>query len=136
MHRQISVDESDRDLQRILWKPNYFAPVETYWLWTVTYGTTCAPFSATRALKALAEEEQSKFPQEAATIRTDVYVDEILSGSNNLETTKALQLQFIQLLKKGGMELHKWVSNHPELLYDIKNLDYVFPSDSNSMKTL
>ncbi|GBN90505.1 hypothetical protein AVEN_67660-1 [Araneus ventricosus] len=136
MYRQILVDESDRDLQRILWKPNQFAPVETYRLRTVTYGTTCAPFLATRALKALAEEEQSEFPQAAATLLTDVYVDDILSGSNNLEETKALQNQLIQLLKKGGMELHKRVSNHPELLYDNKNLDYVFPSDSNSVKTL
>ncbi|GBN93923.1 hypothetical protein AVEN_200011-1 [Araneus ventricosus] len=136
MYRQILVDESDRDLQRILWKPNQFAPVETYRLRTVTYGTTCALFLATRALKALAEEEQSEFPQAAATLLTDVYVDDILSGSNNLEETTALQHQLIQLLKKGGMELHKWVSNHPELLYDNKNLDYVFPSDSNSVKTL
>ncbi|GBM99551.1 hypothetical protein AVEN_244284-1, partial [Araneus ventricosus] len=136
MYRQILVDESDRDLQRILWKPNQFSPVETYRLRTVTYGTTCAPFLATRALKALAEEEQSEFPQAAATLLTDVYVDDILSGSNNLEETKALQHQLIQLLKKGGTELHKWVSNHPELLYDNKNLDYVFPSDSNSVKTL
>ncbi|GBM78654.1 hypothetical protein AVEN_267694-1, partial [Araneus ventricosus] len=111
-------------------------PVETYRLRTVTYGTTCAPFLATRALKALADEEQSEFPQAAATLLTDVYVDDILSGSNNLEETKALQHQLIQLLKKGGMELHKWVSNHPELLYDNKYLDYVFPSDSNSVKTL
>nr|GBM35314.1 hypothetical protein AVEN_97930-1 [Araneus ventricosus] len=133
MYRQILVVESDRDLQRILWKPHQFAPVETYRLRTVTYGTTCAPFLATRALKAPAVEEQSEFPQAAATLLTDVYVDDILSGSNNLEETKAL---LIQLLKKGGMELHKWVSNHPELLYGNKNLDYVFPSESNSVKTL
>ncbi|GBN93891.1 hypothetical protein AVEN_235873-1 [Araneus ventricosus] len=82
--------------------------------------------TSTRALKALAEEEQSEFPQAAETLLTDVYVDDILSGSNNLEETKALQHQLIQLLKKGGMELHKWVSNHPELLYDNKNLDYYF----------
>ncbi|GBN43942.1 hypothetical protein AVEN_268195-1 [Araneus ventricosus] len=125
MYRQILVDESDRDLERILWRPNEFAPVETYRLRTVTYGRTCAPFSATRALKALAEEEQSEFPQAAATLLTDVYVDDILSGSNNLEESKALQHQLIQLLKKGGMELHKLVSNHPELLYDNRNPDYV-----------
>ncbi|GBM62402.1 Uncharacterized protein K02A2.6 [Araneus ventricosus] len=123
------VTRSDRDLQRILWNPNKFAPVETYRLRTITYGTTCASFIATRALKALAEEEQSKFPQAAATLLTDVYVDDILGGSNNLEETKALQHQLIQLLKKGCMELHKWVSNHSEPLYDNRNLDYVFPSD-------
>ncbi|GBM60739.1 hypothetical protein AVEN_147990-1 [Araneus ventricosus] len=96
MYRQISVDELDRNLHRILWKPNQFAPVETYRLRTVTYGTTCAPFLATRALAALAEEEQSEFPQAAATLLTDVCVDDILGGSNNLEETKALQHQLQQ----------------------------------------
>ncbi|GBL84414.1 hypothetical protein AVEN_117180-1 [Araneus ventricosus] len=62
MYRQILVDKSDRDLQRILWNPNQFVPVETYRLPAVTYGMTCAPFLANRALKAVAEEEQSKFP--------------------------------------------------------------------------
>ncbi|GBM48040.1 hypothetical protein AVEN_34368-1 [Araneus ventricosus] len=117
-----------------LQKLNQFAPVETYRLRTVTYGTS-APLLATTAFKVLAQEEQKEFPQAAATLLTDVYVDDILSGSNNLETTKVLH-QLIQLLKKGGMELHKWVSNHPELLHDNKNLDFVFSSESNSVKTL
>ncbi|GBN64516.1 hypothetical protein AVEN_146714-1 [Araneus ventricosus] len=90
----------------------------------------------TRTLKALAEEEQKELLQAAATLLTDVYIDDILSGSNNLEETKVLQHQIIQLLKKGGLELHKWVSNYTELLHDNRNLDYVFPSDCNSVKTL
>lgn len=136
MYRQILIDESDRDLQRILWKPNQSAPVETYRLRTVTYGTTCAPFLATRALKALAEEEQNNYPEAAAKLITNTYVDDILIGSNDLPAAKDLQYQLIELLKKGCMELHKWVSNDSELLNDQKNLEYSFPSESETVKTL
>ncbi|GFV09866.1 integrase catalytic domain-containing protein [Trichonephila clavipes] len=50
MYRQILVDPNQRDLQRIMWKTSADAPVKTYKLSTVTYGTVSAPFLATRTL--------------------------------------------------------------------------------------
>ncbi|GFU45057.1 integrase catalytic domain-containing protein [Trichonephila clavipes] len=48
MYRQILVDPNQRDLQRIMWKTSADAPVKTYKLATVTYGTVSGPFLATR----------------------------------------------------------------------------------------
>ncbi|GFY09158.1 DUF1758 domain-containing protein [Trichonephila clavipes] len=93
MYRQILVDPNQRDLQRIMWKTSADAPVKTYKLATVTYGTVSAPFLATRTLRALADEEKAEFPD-----ATD----------------------------RGGFELHKWVSNSPELLKDLSASSYVF----------
>ncbi|GFX07317.1 retrovirus-related Pol polyprotein from transposon 17.6 [Trichonephila clavipes] len=59
MYRQILVDPNQRDLQRIMWKTSADAPVKTYKLATVTYGTVSAPFLATRTLRALADEKKS-----------------------------------------------------------------------------
>ncbi|GFT66538.1 integrase catalytic domain-containing protein [Trichonephila clavipes] len=61
MYRQILVDPNQRDLQRIMWKTSADAPVKTYKLATVTYGTVSAPFLATRTLRALADEEKAEF---------------------------------------------------------------------------
>ncbi|GFT91971.1 integrase catalytic domain-containing protein [Trichonephila clavipes] len=60
MYRQILVDPNQRDLQRIMWKTSADAPVKTYKLATVTYGTVSAPFLATRTLRALADEEKKR----------------------------------------------------------------------------
>ncbi|XP_035214637.1 uncharacterized protein LOC118188330 [Stegodyphus dumicola] len=136
MYRQILVEETDRELQRILWKSSSCSPVETYRLRTITYGTTCAPYLATRTLKALAEEVQVCFPRASAVLFTDVYVNDILSGSENLEDTISLQVELINLLNKGGIQLHKCVSNHPDLLNDNKAIEYNFSSDSHLVKTL
>ncbi|XP_035206618.1 uncharacterized protein LOC118181557 [Stegodyphus dumicola] len=130
MYRQILVEETDRELQRILWKSSSCSPAEIYRLRTITYGTTCAPYLLTRTLEALAEEEQEYFPRASAVLLTDVYVDDILSGSKNLGDTISLQFELINLLNKGGMQLHKWVSNHPDLLNDNKATEYNFSSDS------
>ncbi|GFS90182.1 integrase catalytic domain-containing protein [Trichonephila clavipes] len=126
MYRQILVDPYQRDLQRIMWKTSADAPIKTYKLATVTYGTVSAPFLATRTLKAIADEKKSEFPDAADVICNDSYMDDILSGESTLEGAKKLQTRLYQLLQRGGFELHKWVSNSPELLKDLSASSYVF----------
>ncbi|GFX04812.1 integrase catalytic domain-containing protein [Trichonephila clavipes] len=129
MYRQILVDPNQRDLQRIMWKTSADAPVKTYTLATVTYGTVSAPFLATRTLRALADEEKAEFPDAADVICNDSYMDDILSGESTLEGAKKLQTRLSQLLQRGGFELHKWVSNSPELLKDLSASSYVFDKE-------
>ena len=40
---------------------------------------------------------------------------DILSGSQTLSEARKLQTDLINLLERGGMQLHKWVSNHSQL---------------------
>jgi hypothetical protein len=65
MYRQIVVHPRDRDLQRILWRNSPDSPIQEYQLTTVTYGTSSAPFLATRCLKKLADDYRSKYPRAA-----------------------------------------------------------------------
>ncbi|GFX75907.1 integrase catalytic domain-containing protein [Trichonephila clavipes] len=112
-----------------MWKTSADAPVKTYKLATVTYGTVSAPVLATRTLKALADEEKAEFPDAADVICNDSYMDDILSGESTLEGAKKLQTRLSQLLQRGGFELHKWVSNIPELLKDLSASSYVFDKE-------
>ena len=57
MYRQIEVDPSDRDYQRIVWRNSPSDPIQDYQLSTVTYGTGSAPYAATRCLRQLALDE-------------------------------------------------------------------------------
>jgi hypothetical protein len=57
MYRQVVIHPQDRDLQRILWRPSTEDPIREYQLTTVTYGTSSAPFLATRCLQKLADKE-------------------------------------------------------------------------------
>ncbi|GFU98563.1 integrase catalytic domain-containing protein [Trichonephila clavipes] len=112
-----------------MWKTSADAPVKTYKLATVTYGTVSAPFLATRILRALADEEKAEFPDAADEICNDSYMDDILSGESTLEGAKKLQTRLSQLLQRGGFELHKWVSNSPKLLKDLSASSYVFDKE-------
>jgi hypothetical protein len=90
MYQQIFVHPQDWDLQRILWRYPIQEPIQEYRCTTVTYGTSSAPFLATRCLKKLADVHQSQHPTAAEVLRNDVYVDDLLSGTSTIEEATKL----------------------------------------------
>ena len=116
MYRQINVDNNDTHLQRILWRNNINEPIKTYELTTVTYGTACAPFLATRSLKQLALDEGHKYPIAAQIILNDFYVDDVITGADTLQELNEKKQQLINILALGGFQLHKWSSNCTDFL--------------------
>ncbi|GFX81508.1 integrase catalytic domain-containing protein [Trichonephila clavipes] len=56
-------------------------------------------------------------------------MDDILSGESTLEGAKKTPNQIISTITERGFELHKWVSNSPELLKDLSASSYVFDKE-------
>ncbi|XP_062703655.1 uncharacterized protein LOC134286102 [Aedes albopictus] len=127
MYRQILVDPRDTSVQLIVWKPSPDQPMETYELKTVTYGTSSAPFLATRVLIQLADDEGSNYPVAAPVLKKDFYVDDLFSGGKNTAEVIVLRNQLEALLAKGGFQLRKWASN------DVAALDGI-PSENRALK--
>lgn len=121
MYRFIKIHEDDMTCQRILWRFYPDLPIEEYELTTVTYGTTSAPYLAVRTLQQLAIDEKDEYPMASQITLQDFFVDDILSGQEDLKTAKELQNQLINMLNKGGFVLRKWSSNNAELLQNITN---------------
>lgn len=118
MFRQIKVDEKDRQLQLILWRFSQDDRVSTYRLNTVTYGTCSAPFLAARCLKQLALEYEHEFPEASQIIQKDFYMDDALTGNDQLEKLAEIKDQITTILNSAGFELHKWKSNDASLASD------------------
>ncbi|XP_043271176.1 uncharacterized protein [Venturia canescens] len=119
MFRQILVHREDSDYQRIVFQPESDSPIQKYRLLTVTYGTACAPYLANRVLLQLTEDEGSAFPVAVDVIRNSTYVDDVLFGTDDLESARMIRQQLLSLLKRGGFHLRKWASNDVELLTGI-----------------
>nr|XP_029711525.1 uncharacterized protein LOC115256725 [Aedes albopictus] len=114
-------------------------PLEVYQLATVTYGTACAPFLATRVLKQLCEDESERFPLASKAGTEDYYMDDLLSGANTVEEAMVMQSEFVEMMSSGGFVLHKWASNHPALLQSVPNSDaeqIAFFEDEKTTRTL
>ncbi|GFW02807.1 integrase catalytic domain-containing protein [Trichonephila clavipes] len=116
MYHMADIVESQRSLQRILWKEDVNEPVKVYQLNTVTYGSTSDPFLAMRTLKQISIDEGKNFPLAASVLCEDFYMDNVLSGANSLKFAKTLQHQLIDILQTAQMSLHKWCGNISELI--------------------
>lgn len=121
MYRQVLIHSSQTCLQRILWRDDDASKIETYELTTLTYGTSSASYLATRCLKHLADQHASRFPVGAAHVSRDFYVDDLLTGADNIQDAKRVRDEVIQVLSLGAFELSKWASNCPELLESVSN---------------
>ncbi|GBN80229.1 hypothetical protein AVEN_195410-1 [Araneus ventricosus] len=133
MYGMILVHPQQRDLQRIVWKNGENDTVKTYKLNTVTYGTTSAPYLATRVLHQLVKDEGQCFPLAATVLDSDFYMDDVLTGGDSLEEVRELQIQLIRLLARAGMELHKWRTNASNLRSNIsEEKEYSFSCSSET----
>lgn len=111
MFRQIKFQKEHWDLQRIFWRENSREQLKEYWLKVVTYGLGSSPHCATRALIEGAIAEQGEFPEAAEVIFSDFYMDDLLTGAENVEQAFELANQIVNILAQFGMVLCKWQSN-------------------------
>ena len=123
MYRQILVHESQHNLQRIIWKSHPAEHIKTFRLKTVTYGTTSAPYLATRVLNQIANDGSIEFPLASDALLNNTYVDDIMGGADTITEVIELQRQLIELLHGATMKLHKWSSNTKVILHSVPAKD-------------
>ena len=119
MYRQIEVNPTDCEFQRILWRSSPSDPIKDYKLTTVTFGTAPAPYLAIKSLQQLAIDEKEKFPLASRVVLNDFYVDDLMSGANSVDEALQIQLEIISMLKSGGFEIRKWSSNSTPVVKNV-----------------
>lgn len=123
MYRQINVHENQRNLQCIVWRQNQAEKLNHFKLNTITYGTAPASFLATRCLYELAILNENKHKRAADIIRSDFYMDDLMTGAESIDEAKQLRLQIVNILQSAKLELRKWNSNESEIVRDTNNVD-------------
>ena len=78
------------------------------------YGVTSAGFHAIRPLFELAETTQH--PVAALALRSDMYVDDLLTGTASKEEAELLQDTLSKHLATAGFHLRKWSSSDLSLV--------------------
>ncbi|XP_067631850.1 uncharacterized protein [Eurosta solidaginis] len=96
MYRQILIHEEDKDFHRIVFRKHPTLPIEDFRLKTVTFGVNCAPYLAIRTLHQLAHDCQDEYPLAKDILLNETYVDDILSGGHNIQSTLNSMTQVIE----------------------------------------
>lgn len=140
MYRQILISEENRSLQTILWRSQPSDKLKEYCLNTITYGTSPASYLATACLEKLAQECEEKAPLASQAIKSDFYMDDLLTGANTIADAVNLREKVINTMNSAGFVLRKWISNEPALLTNISNNNddpmFILNIDGTAVKTL
>ncbi|XP_062556900.1 uncharacterized protein LOC134221729 [Armigeres subalbatus] len=105
MYRQILHSPVDQRFLRILFRRQPSDPLDTYELLTVT------------------KRRRRKLPQAVEAVVEDFYVDDLLTGEDNLASAVEKRRQISTMLESAGFSLKKWASNVPEALADVSPED-------------
>ncbi|XP_017466485.1 PREDICTED: uncharacterized protein LOC108359241 [Rhagoletis zephyria] len=90
-------------------------------MFRVKFGVAAASHLAIKALQQTAKEAVGRYDKAASVILRDFYVDDLLTGSSNIEELQVIQCDVSTVLGSGGFELRQWASNCPELTASIPN---------------
>ena len=137
MYRQFLVREEDRDFQKILWYDE--GTLYEYRLNTLTFGLGPSSFLAIRCLWQLVEDEGHKFPLASKILKNDMYVDNMITGSNSKAEAREIYFQITNLLKCACLNMRQWASNDITILngVSVEQLDNKFNlSKDCTLKTL
>lgn len=135
MFRQIMVREEDQPLQSIVWRESSDIPIKHYHLTTLSYGFKASPYIAIRTLQQIGLDHAEKYPLAAEAAKSSFFMDDLLSGHDDIEQAKVLQQQLIQMFQAAGMNLRKWSSNNLELIKDLSSEQLDTPLDFKCIET-
>ncbi|GFX71549.1 integrase catalytic domain-containing protein [Trichonephila clavipes] len=115
MYRQILIADEDQKYQQILWRNYSNENIHTDKLKTVTYGLASASLLATRCNKQIALDNKNN-PNLSRTLQEDIYMDDLLSGSDTPNNAISIYKDIAHVLSTLGFHLRKWNSNSTEFL--------------------
>ena len=120
MFLQIKVDKRDQDALRYLWRDlKSDEPPKVYKLQRLAFGVNCSPFLAIATVQSHVMKCSEELPDASREVLSIMYVDDCLSGADDVEATVTLQQSLDKMMGRGGFNLTKWASNSKEVLSHI-----------------
>ena len=121
---QIEIEEYDRDLLRTLWVED-----EQVWIYRfarLPFGLTCSPFILAATLKKHLTDSNVT-SQQRDQILSSFYVDNYLTGEENVQSLIETKSSLEQLFSKAGMSLHEFNSNNLQFRKYLNDHNESFP---------
>ena len=119
MYRAIELVSSDREFHRFVWRSEPNQTLRDYRMTRATFGVSASCFAANMAVKQNAIELVDKYPLAVDVVHNSFYVDDGLTGADDVESAITLQRQLQDLFAHGGFMLRKWNSSEPLVLQAI-----------------
>ncbi|XP_062699445.1 uncharacterized protein LOC134284513, partial [Aedes albopictus] len=116
MFHQFEIRPEDRQAQRFLFRSDLSKAPDTYVMDVATFGVTCSPSAAQFIKNRNAKDFESEYPEAAAAIVYNHYVDDYLDSLDTIDEAVNLALQVKTVHAKAGFHIRNWMSNSKEVL--------------------
>lgn len=131
MYHQVRLKDDDTDAVRFLWKESIDGPLKHLKMLVHIFGATDSPCCASYALRRTVDDNESKFSKEVVdAARNSFYMDDLMKSTNNEESGYVLATELRQLMKLGGFNLVKFISNSNKLMKRLPKEILARPVDS------
>ena len=108
---QIRIREQKRDSLRFFWKSSGGDETSVYRFTRALFGMTCSPFLLGGAINEHLKRWEIKYPNLVKENRDGLYVDDLMTGGESVETVTTKREKAIEVFEDGSFKLHKWHSN-------------------------
>ena len=117
MFNQVVMAPEDRRFHRLLWRGlDPTAAVKTYETERLMFGDKASPFLAMYVLRRHAETVASEFPVASEILQSDVYMDDVITSLEDIETAKVTRTEIQKVAAPAGFFVRRWCSNKEEVL--------------------
>ena len=126
MFLQVNVRPCDRDVLRFLWWKDHDPLQDSIVLRMRShlFGGVWSPSCVNFALRQTVEDNKEDFTEETQkTVLENFYVDDCLKSLDSTSQAIEVAQQLRLLLRRGGFNLTKWISNSRELLHTLPECD-------------
>eukprot|EP00794_Sanderia_malayensis_P016265 gene16265-biopygen13818 len=109
---QVRIREQDRDALRFHWIKNKDpSQVEVYRFTRALFGLVQSPFLLGGTIEEHLKSCESEYPEEVKEIWKSLYVDDVITGANNVQELQHLKESAVEIFGRAQFKLHKWHSN-------------------------
>ena len=128
----VSVSEEDRDVLRFLWIDDItkdepeIVPLR---FTRVVFGVSSSPFLLNATISHHLRSHSSVFPETVQKISRSIYVDDLAYGAETEELAYRLYTDSKSMLKEGGFNLRKFVTNSSALQQKIDRHEGLSPAE-------
>ena len=110
MYHNVRTGTMEANLRRLLWRDcNQKRPPDIYSFQTVTFGDRPAGCIVVSALRETASMFADVSERAAYVLQNDSYMDDVLSGEDNMELAKKLVTNVEKIAEKGSFKFKKFV---------------------------
>ncbi|XP_074662799.1 uncharacterized protein LOC141915233 [Tubulanus polymorphus] len=116
----VKLGENDRNFTKFLWLSDPTdpdSPFKVYRFKSVLFGSTSSPFILNSVVKTHLQSENTEI---SIDMQSNIYVDNVLSGSHNAKKAIEYFEEATNTMSRGGFILRSWATNDPELRSLIK----------------